>query len=179
MLYSYYVLLIREKHFHRLTKLNTTLALALPFATLVTANALARPKPLEGPIPAFVERVVDGDTLVVRARIWLGQELRIMVRVAGIDAPEMRARCDKERQLARSARYFVKRLIGQRKITLSDIRQGKYAGRVIATVTDKSGSSLSAQLLDANLARPYTRGRRKSWCPQSFTSPYKKTKISR
>ena len=71
----------------RLTKLNSILALALLFATLVMANALARPNPLEGPVPAFVERVVDGDTLVVRARIWLGQELRIMVRVAGIDAP--------------------------------------------------------------------------------------------
>lgn len=102
-----------------------------------------------------------------------------MVRVAGIDAPEIRARCDKERQLARSARYFVKRLIGQRKITLRNIRQGKYAGRVIATVIDKSGSSLSVKLLDANLARPYKRGRRKSWCPQFFTSPYKRTKISR
>jgi len=160
---------------HHLIKITATLLMTTQFMT----SATARPKPLEGPIPAFVERVVDGDTLLVRARIWLGQELRVMVRVAGIDAPEMRARCDKERRLAHSARYFVKRLVGQRKITLSDIRQGKYAGRVIATVTDNNGSSLSAQLLDANLVRPYKRGRRKSWCPQKFTNPYKKTKISR
>ncbi len=160
---------------HHLIKIIAALLMTTPFI----ASATARPKPLEGPIPAFVERVIDGDTLVVRARIWLGQELRVMVRVAGIDAPEMRARCNKERQLARSARHFVKRLVGQSKITLNNIRQGKYAGRVIATVTDNSGSSLSAQLLDANLARPYKRGRRKSWCPQGYTSSYKKTKISR
>ena len=162
----------------QLAKLKTTLLLTLSFTTLFTICANARPKPLEGPITAFVERVVDGDTLLVRARIWLGQELQVMVRVSGIDAPEIRARCTKERQLALSARHFVKRLVGQRKIILTNIRQGKYAGRVIANVADKSGSSLSAQLLEANLARPYKRGRRKSWCAQTFTSPYKKTKIS-
>ena len=138
--------------------------------------AQARPKALEGPVPAFVERVVDGDTLVVRARIWLGQELRVMVRINGIDAPEMRSRCKEERQLALSARRFVKTLVGQRKITLSHIRQGKYAGRVIAEVTDKSGSLLSARILKARMARPYHRGRRKSWC--SKKSPrYKKAQI--
>ena len=137
----------------------------------------ARPKTLEGPIPAFVERVIDGDTLVVRARIWLGQELEVMVRISGIDAPELRARCDKERQLAISARQLVKRLVGQRKISLSHIRQGKYAGRVIANVIDKRGASLSAHLLKANLARPYHRGQRKSWCAKKSARSYKKAQI--
>ena len=141
-------------------------------------EAPARPKALVGPIPAFVERVIDGDTLVVRARIWLGQELKVMVRISGIDAPELRARCDTERKMAVSARQFVKRLVGQRKVTLSHIRQGKYAGRVIANVTDKSGSSLSAHLLKANLARPYHRGRRKSWCVRKPVPSFKKAQIA-
>ena len=123
-------------------------------------------------------RSIDGDTLVVRARIWLGQELKVMVRISGIDAPELRARCDKERKMAVSARQLVKRLVGQRKVTLSHIRQGKYAGRVIADVIDKSGSSLSVHLLKANLARPYRRGRRKSWCAQKPLRSFKKAQIA-
>jgi endonuclease YncB( thermonuclease family) len=131
-------------------------------------DAEARPKPLSGPIPAFVERVVDGDTLLVRARIWLGQELRVLVRLGGIDAPELRRpRCERERELARSARDFVKREIGQRKIMLTYIRQGKYAGRVIADVRDEAGKLLAPRLLKARLARPYRRGRRKGWCSAS------------
>ncbi len=159
-------------------KWGIVLILIVAFATSQSFEALARPKALAGPIPAFVERVIDGDTLVVRARIWLGQELKVMVRISGIDAPELRARCDKERQMAISARQFVKRLVGQRKVTLSHIRQGKYAGRVIAKVTDKTGSSLSVQLLNAKLARPYHRGRRKSWCTQTSVLSYKKAQIA-
>ncbi len=147
-------------------------------ASLPSLQTAARPQALAGPIPAFVERVIDGDTLVVRARIWLGQELKVMVRISGIDAPELRARCDEERQMAISARQFVKRLVGQRKVSLSHIRQGKYAGRVIAKVTDKTGSSLSTYLLKANLARPYQRGRRKSWCPKKLVRSVKKAQIT-
>lgn len=159
------------------TKLRTTLVMALVFSGVVAQNALSRPKVLEGPIPAFVERVIDGDTLVVRARIWLGQELRVMVRINGIDAPEMRSHCEQERRLAISARRFVKRLVGQRKIALSNIHQGKYAGRVIAEVTDNSGSLLSDRLLKANLARPYKRGRRKGWCSKSAPQRYRKAQF--
>lgn len=142
-------------------------------------TALARPKPLAGPVPAFVERVIDGDTLVVRARIWLGQELRVLVRIDGIDAPELRGRCHEERRLARSARRLVKSLVGQRKISLTAIRQGKYAGRVIAHVADSEGQPLSARLLAANLARPYRRGRRQSWCASPPPSPDRNIKRTR
>jgi len=159
------------------SKLRTIFILAMAFIGADAQDAMSRPKALEGPIPAFVERVIDGDTLVVRARIWLGQELRIMVRINGIDAPEMRSRCEQERQLAISARRFVKRLVGQRKISLSRIHQGKYAGRVIAEVTDKNGTLLSTRLLKANLARPYKRGRRKGWCPKKLPKIYRKAQI--
>ncbi|HEY4265726.1 MAG TPA: hypothetical protein VGM72_10435, partial [Micropepsaceae bacterium] len=60
----------------------------------VTAEAL------EGPVSAVVQRVVDGDTIEVRAAIWLGQSLTVRVRIDGVDAPELKARCPEERQLA-------------------------------------------------------------------------------
>ncbi len=45
---------------------------------------------LAGPYTAIVERVIDGDTLAVRVPVWIGQELTVLVRVRGIDAPERR-----------------------------------------------------------------------------------------
>ena len=52
--------------------------------------------------------MIDGDTIVVRARIWLGQEVETRVRLAGADAPELNGGCEVERRLARRARDFVR-----------------------------------------------------------------------
>jgi endonuclease YncB( thermonuclease family) len=75
----------------------------LAVALIGGAAADARPPILPGPIPAEVLEVVDGDTLTVRALIWLGQVVETNVRVDGIDTPEIRARCDRERKLAAEA----------------------------------------------------------------------------
>ena len=55
---------------------------------------------LPGPVPARVMAVIDGDTLVVKARIWLGQAVETRVRLADIDTPALRASCDSARLLA-------------------------------------------------------------------------------
>ena len=56
---------------------------------------------LTGPVAAIVERVVDGDTLAVRARVWLGQDIHVLVRIRGIDAPELKANCNSLAQTGR------------------------------------------------------------------------------
>ena len=38
-------------------------------------------------------RVLDGDTFEARVRVWPGFDVTTRVRLRGIDAPEMRARC--------------------------------------------------------------------------------------
>jgi len=119
---------------------------------------------LAGPVEARVIRVGDGDTLVVRARIWVGQEIVIRARIAGIDTPELRARCPRERALAERARDFVIAMVGRRPVWLVDIRNGKYAGRVLAGVRTEDGTDIAHALLKAGLARPYHGGRRKRWC---------------
>jgi endonuclease YncB( thermonuclease family) len=93
-------------------------------ASLLAAAALennARPaterlvsQGLAGPVSAKVVRVVDGDTIDVRAAIWIGQGLFIRIRIDGIDAPELKARCAEERRLAEKARdYLARRLSGE------------------------------------------------------------------
>lgn len=124
---------------------------------------------LAGPVPAVVEEVIDGDTLRVRAHIWLGQEVATLVRVAGIDAPEVRGACPRERDLARRAQDFVARQLstegaGRSGVRLREVRYGKFARRVVARVETAAGVDLGAALLAAGLARPYDGGARQAWC---------------
>ncbi len=67
----------------------------------------------EGPVHAQVTHVVDGDTFEARATIWLGQSIEVRVRIAGVDAPELHARCDEELARAQAARdWLIKRIEG-------------------------------------------------------------------
>jgi len=118
---------------------------------------------LAGPVSAFVERVVDGDTVDVRARIWLGQSLSIRVRIDGVDTPEMRSDCADERRLALAARDFLARRLLNREITLLRVVYDKFGGRVRADISDANGDIAKA-LLDAGLASPYHGERREPWC---------------
>ena len=119
---------------------------------------------LPGPIPAQVLQVVDGDTVDVRARVWLGQDIRVRVRLAGIDAPEARSGCPAERRLASAAYRQLKRLVGQSVVALRNVRPAKYASRVIAEVWTAQAGNVSATLLSAGLARVYSGRGRGGWC---------------
>lgn len=124
----------------------------------------ARREVLLGPVPARLIQVIDGDTLLVVARIWLGHQVKTRVRLAGVDAPEIRGRCLLERRMAVAARERAVALLGDGEVTLRDIRFGKYAGRVVARVISSRGADLGAELVLAGLGRPYGGGRRKGWC---------------
>lgn len=124
---------------------------------------------IRGPVPAEVLRVMDGDTIVVRARIWLGQDIETRVRLDGVDTPEMNGKCERERRLALKARDWVVALAAGGRVILRDIQYGKYAGRVVARVESPDGEDFSRSLLRAGLGRPYD-GRRLPWC-ETLGSP--------
>ena len=128
----------------------------------VIAPGLAEVVP--GPIPARVLRVIDGDTIVVRARIWLGQDIDIQVRLDGIDAPEMKGKCENERRLAVKARDLIISMTAGGIVVLRQIHYGKYAGRVVARVHSRDDKDFSKALLQAGLGRHYKGRRRASWC---------------
>lgn len=122
-------------------------------------------EPVAGPVSAAVLRVIDGDTLLVRARIWLGQDVETRVRLAGADAPEMKARCEAELVLARAALEFVRARVGSKRVALHDIRYDKYGRRVLARVFTEDGEDLAESLIRHGLARAYGGGARAGWCP--------------
>jgi endonuclease YncB( thermonuclease family) len=140
--------------------------LALLLLTALVPPATAR-EVLEGPIPATVIDVIDGDTITVRAQVWLGQVVETRVRLLGVDAPELRARCAGERLQAEAALDLVRRLSEGEAVRLRDVRFDKYGGRVLARVELPDGHDLSEALVGAHLARSYGGGQRNSWCSET------------
>lgn len=145
----------------------------LAVALLAGAMALACAAPrmawaeiFDGPVRARVLRVIDGDSLLVEARIWLGQNIETTVRLLGVDAPELRARCDREKSLAVESKAFVETHIGGKDVMLRRIQFGKFANRVLAQVFTPEGDDLGAVLVYAGLARLYEGGERQGWCDE-------------
>jgi endonuclease YncB( thermonuclease family) len=135
----------------------------LALLAAVTGDAEVRDV-LAGPVPAEVVSILDGDTIAVRAHIWLGQDVDTHVRLSGVDAPELHGRCDRERRLAAAARDFLAQRLVERRVMLREVQVDKYGGRIRARVITDRGEDIADALLRAGLARPYGGGTRRPWC---------------
>jgi len=111
-----------------------------------------------------VIRTVDGDTFEARVHLEPGLDLNTRVRLRGIDAPELKASCPEELQMAEAASTALRGLLGEGGVTISNIGPDKYAGRVVADVATKKTGNVSAALLAAGHARSYNGGHRNGWC---------------
>lgn len=135
---------------------------------LLSLSAIATParaaERLSGPVPGLVTQVIDGDTLEVRVLVWLDQEVVTRVRIDGIDTPEKRGKCQREKDMAEQARQLTETLLAEPGVTLHDIQHDKYGGRVRARVLTRSGRDVGEQLIAAGLARPYGGKARQTWC---------------
>lgn len=111
-----------------------------------------------------VLRVYDGDTFFVNIKGWppiVGENIGIRIR--GIDTPEIRGKCPKEKELAVKARDFVNDLLSNASsIQLHNIERGKYF-RVIADVL-VDGIQLRAAIQESSFGRSYQGGSRRGWC---------------
>lgn len=137
-----------------------TLSALFSFAAHRDADASGRVT-IEGPVSATVIKVIDGDTLLVRAMPWPQHSVDVYVRLRGIDAPELKARCETERFAARTAR----RVLGEKvpeasEVRLSRISGDKYFGRVLADVHLEDGSDPAEDLLAGGYVRHYGGGKR-------------------
>ncbi len=109
-------------------------------------------------------KVLDGDTVSMRLRVWIGQEIETSVRIDGIDAPEMHGKCEKERAMAKAAKEEVARLVAHNPITVYNVRLKKYAGCVLAQVQTAGGIDIAQHMIDKGFARPYHGHKRMPWC---------------
>jgi endonuclease YncB( thermonuclease family) len=134
-----------------------------PIATIVPGNATSiRAAP--GVHPAKVLRVLDGDTFEARVHLWPGLDITTRVRLRGIDAPEMKARCGEERARAEAAREALRAILDQGEVAIGRVTLDKYGGRVVADASTGATVDVATALLGAGLVRRYDGGRRDGWC---------------
>ena len=112
-------------------------------------------------------KITDGDTikLDVSKESPLIKKLGLSVRIKGIDTPEKgsKAKCDKENALGQQATKFTTELVGNKELLLSEVKNDKFGGRIVANVK-VGGVDIAQELLKKGLARVYNGEKKKSWC---------------
>ncbi|MBN8965613.1 MAG: thermonuclease family protein [Rhizobiales bacterium] len=114
--------------------------------------------------PVDVLRVIDGDTFEARVNLWPDLDVTTRVRLRGVDAPELKARCGEERVRAEGARDALRAILDQGGVGIAQVTLDKYGGRVVADAFTHTTPSVSSALIDAGMARRYGGGRRAGWC---------------
>lgn len=101
---------------------------------------------------ALALTVIDGDTVKIGGEV---------IRISGIDTPEIRGRCDAERRLALVAKRRLADLLDDATPIVIRGKRDRY-GRTLATI-QINGLDVGAILIAEHLARPW-RGKREPWC---------------
>lgn len=115
-----------------------------------------------GPYKATSVNAIDGDTVCMDVVVWPGLTQRVLVRLRGVNTPEMRGvLC--ERDAAIAAKQFTAAFIAKGNIVISRVQHDKFAGRVNADVY-VDGVSLAEALLENGFAVKYSGGRREAIC---------------
>ena len=135
--------------------------------TLITTNISAKTNNYGNATVAEVTSIYDGDTFranIIGFPTIVGEHMSI--RINGIDTPELRGKCPEEKAQAKLAKQFtVKHLRSAKRITLKNIKRGKYF-RLIADVY-VDGINLAEQLIKNNHAVEYQGKTKKNWCSKS------------
>ena len=114
--------------------------------------------------PVDVLRTIDGDTFEARVHLSAGLDLTTRVRLRGIDAPELKASCPQELQMAEAATDALRALLGEGDVAIFNIGPDKYAGRVVADAATRRTGNVSTAMRAAGHARSYGGGHRSGWC---------------
>ncbi len=109
-------------------------------------------------------KVYDGDTVYIETELWPNLSQFTKLRILGIDTPEIRTRKTCEKVLGYEAKRFLGNYLTGKALTLSDVKYGKYAGRVIGNLY-ADGVLVSKIMIDRGYAVPYF-GKKKTkvWC---------------
>ena len=86
------------------------------------------------------------------------------MRIAGIDTPEIKGKCEQEKTIAKQARDIVRGILQKTQhIDLLDTERGKYFRNVARVLAD--GKDIGQTLLDRGMAVRYDGGtKNKEWC---------------
>ncbi len=136
--------------------------LILPFLLLPSYSLAKSFGAFEG---AVYVRNYDGDTITFNLpglHPIIGE--KISIRVNGIDTPEIKGKCEKEKYDAKQAQQMVADILKDaEQITLKNMERGKYF-RIAADVY-VDGENLADMLIEAGMAVYYDGGKKiHKWC---------------
>lgn len=114
---------------------------------------------------AIYVRNYDGDTITFNLpglHPIIGE--KISIRVNGIDTPEIRGKCEKEKYDAQQAKEMVAEILKDaEQIVLKNMERGKYFRIAADVIVD--GENLSDMLIEAGMAVMYSGGKKADeWC---------------
>ena len=89
--------------------------------------------------PVDVIRTIDGDTFEARVHLPPGLDLITRVRLRGIDAPELKASCAQELQMAEAATDALRDLLGEGEVSDLQYRAGQIC-RAASSPTSRPGA---------------------------------------
>jgi len=116
-----------------------------------------------GPYSAKLIRVLDGDTVEILVPLWPGLTKTTKLRLSGVNTPEMRRASECEKKAGQQAKEFTVQFLAPGNIVVTDVKNGKFAGRVLGNI-HVNGHSLGQALIFSGLAKPYSGGKRLPWC---------------
>ena len=136
--------------------------LILPFLFLPSYSLAKSFGEFEG---AVYIRNYDGDTITFNLpglHPIIGE--KISIRVNGIDTPEIRGKCEKEKYDAKQAKEMVADILKDaEQIVLRNMERGKYFRIAADVIVD--GESLGDTLIEAGMAVRYDGGKKTHrWC---------------
>ncbi len=143
---------------------DAAMADASPTGSIASSPAIPDHGPVRLGNPVEVLRVIDGDTFEARVHLWPGLFTTTRVRLRGIDAPELKARCAEERGKAEAARDALRAILDQGEVGIAHVAFDKFGGRVLADASTGRTPDVSAAMRQSGLARPYGGGHREGWC---------------
>ena len=132
---------------------------------LFTSAALSAPNAIR--LREYKDRICyDGDTCYISISSLPRSLSKMSIRVLGIDTPEIRGKCDKEKELALKARVFANETFRAAKIIkFSNLKWDKYGGRILSNVY-LDGHLYADMIINEGLARPYDGGKKEGWCDE-------------
>lgn len=118
-------------------------------------------------VPAVVKYIVDGDTFSAGVKLADDTMVSVRVRIRNVDTPELHGECVDEIVAANVAKNRLAEMLPVDSVVeLENVKDDKYLGRIDATVRDSHGRDVGRALIREKLGRPYSGGKRKSWCKQ-------------
>lgn len=141
--------------------MNARKIISLVLAASVSAAALGG-QFFRGPYQVAAYQVLDGDTVRISLPVWFDISAKFDLRIRGIDAPETRKGVKGgkpiplcEIEAGHKAKAFLEAELAGKTMTVSNLSEGVYVGRLVGDVTLQGGIDVARRMIATSHAVPY------------------------